>query len=107
MHKKQTPQIKKTFLILQCSALKSTVELYNSWLTGPGIRWTGKKSDSVENGEKVEDGRDERLSAIGGIGQAAISLMPDTDGRGSGSLLHWILLTLLKKRSSDVWVPAC
>ena len=42
----------------------------------------------MENGEKVEDGRDERLSAIGGIGQAAISLMPDTDGRGSGSLQH-------------------
>ena len=40
----------------------------------------------MEDGEKVEDGRDERLSAIGDGGQAAISLTPDVDGIGSGSL---------------------
>ena len=52
------------------------------------------------------DGRAEGLSAIGDGGQAAISLMPDVGGRGSGSLLDSILSTLLKKRSSDVWVVA-
>ena len=43
------------------------------------------------------DGRAEGLSAIGDGGQAAISLMPDVDGIGSGSLLDSILSTLLKK----------
>ena len=52
------------------------------------------------------DGRAEGLSAIGDGGQAAILLMPDVDGTGSGSLLGSILSTLLKKRSSDVWVVA-
>ena len=42
----------------------------------------------MEDGEKVEDGRDERVSAIGDGGQAAVSLMTDADGAGSGSLLH-------------------
>ena len=68
--------------------MKSTGEHYNSWLAGPGIKRTGKKSYRVEDGEKVEDGRDERVSAIGDGGQAAVSLMPDADGAGSGSLLH-------------------
>ena len=36
-------------------------------------------------------------SAIGDGGQAAISLMPDIDGTGSGSLLDSLLYTLLKK----------
>ena len=52
------------------------------------------------------DGRTEGLSAIGDGGQAAISLMPDVDGTDSGSLLDSTLSALLKKRSSDVWVPA-
>ena len=52
------------------------------------------------------DGRAEGSSAIGDGGQAAISLMSDVGGRGSGSLLDSILSTLLKKRSSDVWVVA-
>ena len=60
--------------------MKSAVEHYNSWLTGPGVKWTGKKSYQVEDEEKVEDGRDERLSAIGDGGQAAISLTSDVDG---------------------------
>ena len=34
------------------------------------------------------DGRAEGSSAIGDGGQAAVSLMPDTDGTGSGSLLE-------------------
>ena len=52
------------------------------------------------------DGRAERSSAIGDRGQAAISLMPDVDGTGSGSLLDSILSTLSKKQFSDVWVVA-
>ena len=44
------------------------------------------------------DGRAEGSSAIGDRGQAAISFMPDVDGTGSGSLLHSILSTLLKKK---------
>ena len=52
------------------------------------------------------DGRAEGSSAIGDGGQTAISLTPDTDGTGSGSLLDSILSTLLKKRSSDVWIVA-
>ena len=50
------------------------------------------------------DGRAEGLSAIGDRGQAAISIVRDVDGTGSGSLLDSILSTLLKKRSSDVWL---
>ena len=43
------------------------------------------------------DGRAEASSATGDAGQDAISLMPDVDGTGSGSLLNLILSTLLKK----------
>ena len=57
-------------------------------------------------GREVGDGRAEGLSAIGDGGQAAISLRPDIDGTGSGSLLDSILSTLLKERSSDVWLVA-
>ena len=60
----------------------------------------------LEEGEEVGDGRAEGWSAIGDGGQAAISLTPDADGTGSGSLLDSILSTQLKKRSSDVWVAA-
>ena len=42
------------------------------------------------------------LSAVGDGGQAAILLLPDADGTGSGSLLDSILSTLLKQGSSDV-----
>ena len=34
------------------------------------------------------DGRAEGLSAVGDGGQAAVSLTPDMDGTGSGSLLE-------------------
>ena len=43
------------------------------------------------------DGRAEGSSAIGDGGQAAVSLMPDVDGTGSGSLLDSILSTFLNK----------
>ena len=49
------------------------------------------------------DGRAEGSSATGDGGQAAVSLMPDIDGTGSGSLLDSVLFTLLSERSSDVW----
>ena len=52
----------------------------------------------------MEDARAEGLSAIEAGGQGAISLTPDIVGTDSGSLLDSILSTLLKKRSSDVWV---
>ena len=51
----------------------------------------------MEEGEEKGDGRAEGSSAIGDVGQAAISLMPDVDGSGSGSLLDSIISTLLKK----------
>ena len=50
------------------------------------------------------DGRAEGSSAIGDAGQEAISLTPDAEGTGSGSLLDSSPSTLLKKQSSDVWV---
>ena len=49
------------------------------------------------------DGRAEGSSAIEDGGQAVISLTPDVDGIGSGSLLDSVLFTLLNERSSDVW----
>ena len=60
--------------------LKSTVVQYNSWHTGAGIKWTGKKSYWLEEGEEMGDGRAEGSSAIGDRGQAAISLTPAIDG---------------------------
>ena len=51
-------------------------------------------------------GRAEGSPAVGDGGQAAISLMPDIDGTGSGSLVDSILSTLLKKLFSDAWVAA-
>jgi len=52
------------------------------------------------------DGRAEGLSAVGDGGKATVSLAPDVDGTGSGSSLDSILSTLLRKRSSYVWVVA-
>ena len=43
------------------------------------------------------DGKAEGSSAVGDRGKAAISLRPEVDGTGSGSLLDSILPTLLKK----------
>ena len=51
----------------------------------------------LEEREEVGDGRAEGSSAERDGGQAAISLMPDVDGTGSGSLLDSVLSTLLKK----------
>ena len=50
----------------------------------------------MEENEEVGEGRAEGSSVIGG-GQSAISLTPDVDGTGSGSLLDLVLSTLLKK----------
>ena len=52
----------------------------------------------MEEGEKVRDGRAEGSSAIGDKRQAAMSLMPDVDVTGSGSLLDSTLYVLLKKQ---------
>ena len=43
------------------------------------------------------DGRAEGSSATGDGGQAGVSLMPDTDGTGSDSLLDSNLSTFWKK----------
>ena len=52
------------------------------------------------------DGGAEGSSAIGDGKHAAILLMPDIDGTGSGSLLDSVQSTFLKKGSSHVWVVA-
>jgi len=52
---------------------------YNSWHTEAGIKWRGKKSCWLEEGEAVGDGRAEGSSAIGDGGQAAVSLRPDIE----------------------------
>ena len=52
----------------------------------------------MEEREEVGDGRAEGSSALEAGGQAAVSLTPDADGTGSGSLLDSILHVLLKKQ---------
>ena len=47
--------------------------------------------------------RAEGSSATGDRGQAAISLTPEVDGTGSGSLPDSILSALLEKQSSEIW----
>lgn len=86
--------------MLQYSALKNAVAQYNS--TGAGIRWTGKKSNWLEKGEEVGDGRGEASSAIGDGRQAAVSLIPDVDSTDSDSLLDSILFPLLKKKKKKI-----
>ena len=76
--------------------MKNIVIQYNSWHTGAGIEWTGKKSYSLEEGEEVGDGRAEGSSAIGDGGQDAISLMPDVDG------MHVHIFESLQLEGSDV-----
>jgi len=44
----------------------------------------------------VGDGRAEGSSVIGDGGQAAISLMPDADGTGSGSLLDQMHVSIFE-----------
>ena len=56
-----------------------------------------------EEGEEMGDGRADGSSASEDGGQVAISLTCDIDGTRSGSFL---LSTLLKKWSSDVWAVA-
>ena len=52
----------------------------------------------MEEREEVGDGRAEGSSALEAGGQAAVSLTPDADGTGSGSLMDSILHVLLKKQ---------
>ena len=59
MHKKQTQKRKKTFLILQNSTLKSAVLQNNSWHTGAGTEWAGKKSYRLKGREELGDDRAE------------------------------------------------
>ena len=76
----------------------------SSWHTGAdwhqGNRWelVGRGSGG---GRRL---RAEGSSARGDGGQAAVSLMPDTDGTRSGCVLDSFPATLLKKWSSDIWV---
>lgn len=86
--------------MLQYSALKNAVAQYNS--TGAGIRWTGMKSNWLEKGEEVGDGRGEASSAIGDGRKAAVSLIPDVDSTDSDSLLDSILFPLLKKKKKKI-----
>ena len=75
--------------MLECSARRSTVVEHNSWhLQGLASR---------EQARRVTDGRREERqemvdlqdpSATGDGGQAAVSLTPEVDGPGSGSLLE-------------------
>ena len=45
--------------------MKSTVIPCNSWHTGTDIKWTGKKSYWLEEGEEMRNGRAEASSAVG------------------------------------------
>ena len=56
--------------------MKSTIVQDNSWHTGTGIEWTGKKSHWPEVGDSGAKGS----SATGDGGQAVISLTLDADG---------------------------
>ena len=80
--------------------MKSTVVQYNSWHKGRALR---KRATRVTDEEAAAagDGRAEGSPAAARR-EAAISLMPDTDGTGSGSLMFSVLSTLLKLQSSDV-----
>ena len=78
--------------------MKGIVGQDNSWHTGAGIKRTSKKSYRLAEGKTEGDGRAEkRSSTTGDGGQSAISLMPDINGTGSGSLLDSIPSTLLKQ----------
>ena len=69
---------------------------YHGWYTGAAIEWTGKKSDWLEEGEEVGDGRAEGPSATGDGGQAAMSLTTDLDG------MHIHIFASLQLESSYV-----
>ena len=81
VHENQTQKIKKTLCSAQYRTLKSTVAQSNSWHTGAGIERADKKSPQLAAGEGEGDGRAEGSLAIGGGGQAAMSLVPDVDRR--------------------------
>jgi len=61
-----------------------------------------RQKDTDWRREEVGDGRTEESSAIRDGMQAATSFMPHADGTNSGSLLNFILSTLLKNQFSYV-----
>ena len=79
---------------LACSlfTLRITVVQYNSWYTGAGIEWTGKKSYSLGEEEEVRDGRADRWSATGhadpggGVGHSTARFPPWVRRCGLGVL---------------------
>ena len=78
--------------------MKSIVIQYNSRHTGAGIKWIGKKSYLLEEGEKVGDGRVEWSSAIGDRGQSAIYLTPYVIGH----VMHILIFESLQFEGSYV-----
>ena len=66
-------------MILQHSTLKSIAVQHNSWHVG-WHRVNREEELLMEQGEEVGDGRAEASSAVGGGGQASVSLTPDIDG---------------------------
>ena len=73
---------------------------YNSRHTEAGIKWTGKKSYLLEDGEEVEDGRAEGSSPVEDGGQAAVPPTPGIAGTGSGFL--WVQFYLPSGKSDPV-----
>ena len=69
---------------------------HNSWVQGLA---SSEQAGSVTDRRRQEvgDGRAEGSSVVGDRGQAAISLTPDVDGTGSGSLMEPDARSLLKK----------
>ena len=59
--------------------LKKAEVQYNSSHTEAGIKWRGKKSRWLEEGEAVGDGRTAGSSVIGERRQAAAPLRPDAE----------------------------
>ena len=80
--------------------MKSIIVQYSNWHQGLA---SSEQAGSVTDRRRQEvgDGRAEGSSVVGDRGQAAISLTPDVDGTGSGSLMVSILSTLLKKQPGE------
>ena len=71
------------------STLKSPVVQYNSWYTGAGIQWTGRKSYWQE----VGDGRAEGSPPTEDRASAEISLLSEMTGCENARLHLWKFLT--------------
>ena len=70
------PFFKENTFNLTMQYLEKYGSTYSSWYPGASIKWMGKKSYWLEEGEKVEDGRAEGSSAVRDGRQTAISLTP-------------------------------